>query len=42
MEFSIDTADIDAIRNVLSHPGTAITIEEYTANWEKAYGRTAL
>lgn len=32
----------DVIRAMVDHPGTAIAIDEFTANWEKAYGRTTL
>ena len=32
----------DIIRSMVGHPGTAIAVEEFTANWEKAYGRTCL
>ena len=32
----------DVIRAMVAHPGTAIAMEEFTANWEKAYGRTCL
>jgi hypothetical protein len=27
---------------MVGHPGTAIAMEEFTANWQKAYGRTTL
>ena len=32
----------DVIRAMVDHPGTAIAMKEFTANWEKAYGRTTL
>ena len=32
----------DVIRAMVAHPGTAIAMEEFTANWQKAYGRTTL
>ena len=32
----------DVIRAMVAHPGTAIAMEEFTANWQKAYGRTSL
>lgn len=32
----------DVIRAMVDHPGTAIAMEEFTANWCKAYGRTTL
>ena len=32
----------DVIRAMVDHPGTAIAMDEFTANWEKAYGRTSL
>ena len=32
----------DVIRAMVDHPGTAIAMDEFTANWEKAYGRTTL
>ena len=32
----------DVIRAMVGHPGTAIAMEEFTANWKKAYGRTTL
>ena len=41
MEFFIDGADIEAIRELCSYlPVDAV--DEFTANWEKAYGRTCL
>jgi fructose-6-phosphate aldolase 1/fructose-6-phosphate aldolase 2 len=36
------TVNPDTIRDMVAHPGTAIAMEEFTANWEKAYGRTTL
>ena len=32
----------DVIRAMVDHPGTAIAMGEFTANWSKAYGRTRL
>ena len=32
----------EVIRDMVGHPGTAIAVDEFTANWEKAYGRTTL
>jgi fructose-6-phosphate aldolase 1/fructose-6-phosphate aldolase 2 len=32
----------DVIRAMVDHPGTAIAVDEFTSNWEKAYGRTCL
>ena len=32
----------DVIRAMVNHPGTAVAMVEFTANWEKAYGRTCL
>lgn len=32
----------DVIRAMVDHPGTAIAVEEFTANWREAYGRTTL
>ena len=32
----------DVIRAMVDHPGTAIAVDEFTSNWEKAYGRTTL
>ena len=32
----------DVIRAMVNHPGTAFAVDEFTANWEKAYGRTTL
>ena len=36
------TVNPDTIRDMVDHPGTAIAMDEFTANWEKAYGRTTL
>jgi fructose-6-phosphate aldolase 1/fructose-6-phosphate aldolase 2 len=36
------TVNPDTIRDMVGHPGTAIAMEEFTANWQKAYGRTTL
>ena len=36
------TVNPGTIRDMVGHPGTAIAMEEFTANWEKAYGRTTL
>ena len=30
------------IAAMIDHPGTALAVEEFTSNWEKAYGRTTL
>lgn len=32
----------DVIRAMVDHPGTAIAMQEFTANWNKAFGRTSL
>ena len=32
----------DVIRAMVDHPGTSIAVDEFTSNWEKAYGRTCL
>ena len=32
----------DVIAAMIDHPGTALAVEEFTSNWEKAYGRTTL
>ncbi|MBP3884088.1 MAG: fructose-6-phosphate aldolase [Olsenella sp.] len=32
----------DVIRAMVGHPGTAIAMEEFASDWEKAYGRTSL
>ena len=32
----------DVIRDMVAHPGTAIAVDEFTSNWQKAYGRTTL
>ena len=32
----------DVIRAMVAHPGTALAMEEFTANWQKAYGKTSL
>ena len=32
----------DVIRAMVDHPGTAIAVDEFTSNWEKAYGRCCL
>ncbi|MDO4538592.1 MAG: transaldolase family protein [Coriobacteriales bacterium] len=32
----------DVIRAMIDHPGTSIAVDEFTASWEKAYGRTVL
>ena len=36
------TVNPDTIRDMVAHPGTTIAMEEFTANWQKAYGRTCL
>ncbi len=36
------TVNPDNIRDMVDHPGTAIAMDEFTANWKKAYGRTTL
>ena len=36
------TVNPDTIRDMVNHPGTAIAMKEFTANWQKAYGRTTL
>jgi len=32
----------DVIRAMIDHPGTAIAMDEFCANWQSAYGRTTL
>ena len=32
----------DVIRAMVGHPGTAIAMDEFCGNWERAYGRTTL
>ena len=32
----------DVIAAMIDHPGTALAVDEFTSNWEKAYGRTTL
>lgn len=32
----------DVIRAMVDHPGTAIAMDEFTANWSRAYGRATL
>lgn len=32
----------DVIRAMVDHPGTAIAVDEFTANWQRAYGRVTL
>ena len=36
------TVNPDTIRDMVFHPGTAIAVQEFTAHWEQAFGRTAL
>lgn len=36
------TVNPDTIRDMVDHPGTAIAMDEFCANWQKAYGRTTL
>ena len=36
------TVNPDVIRDMVAHPGTAIAMDEFTANWKRAYGRTIL
>ena len=32
----------DVIRAMVGHPGTTIAMDEFSANWKRAYGRTTL
>ena len=32
----------DVIRAMIDHPGTAIAVDEFSANWQQAYGRNTL
>lgn len=36
------TVNPDIIRDMIDHPGTAFAMDEFTGNWQKAYGRTTL
>jgi len=36
------TVNPDIIFDMVGHPGTAIAMDEFAANWSKAYGRTTL
>lgn len=36
------TVPPEVVRAMIDHPGTEIAVSEFTANWEKAYGRTTL
>lgn len=36
------TVPPEVVRGMIDHPGTEIAVEEFTANWEKAYGRKTL
>ena len=36
------TVPPEVIRDMVNHPGTALAVEEFTANWQKAYGRASL
>ncbi|MDJ1122681.1 transaldolase family protein [Olsenella sp. YH-ols2217] len=36
------TIPVDVAYNMIDNPSTPIAVDEFTANWEKAYGTTAL
>ena len=36
------TLPVDVAYNMIGHPGVKIAVDEFTANWQKAYGRTTL
>ena len=36
------TVPPEVVRGMIDHPGTEVAVEEFTANWEKAYGRKTL
>lgn len=36
------TVPVDVAYNLIGHPGAQIAVDEFTANWKKAYGRTTL
>lgn len=36
------TVPEDVVYAMINHPGTQIAVDEFTTNWEKAYGRTTL
>ena len=36
------TVPPEVVRAMIDHPGTEIAVQEFTANWERAYGRKTL
>ena len=36
------TIPVDVAFNMINHPGTTIAVDEFSANWQKAYGRNTL
>lgn len=36
------TVPPEVLRAMIDHPGTKIAVDEFTENWQKAYGRTSL